>query len=29
LGEDDVWEKAEAALESAAQENDLPYKRIE
>jgi len=29
LGEDDVWEQAEAALESAAQENELPYKRIE
>jgi threonyl-tRNA synthetase len=29
LWEDDVWEKAEAALEWAAKENDLPYKRIE
>lgn len=24
-----MWEKAEGALESAAKENDLPYKRIE
>ena len=29
LWEDDVWEKAENALESAADENKLPYKRIE
>ena len=29
LWTDDVWEKAENALESAAKENDLPYKRIE
>ena len=29
LGTDDVWETAEAALEEAAQENKLPYKRIE
>jgi threonyl-tRNA synthetase len=29
IGEDDVWEKAEAALEDAAKENDLPYKRVE
>lgn len=29
LWEDDVWEKAESALESAAEENELPYKRIE
>lgn len=26
---DDVWEKAEAALESASKENNLPYRRIE
>ena len=29
LWEDDVWEKAEEALESASKENDLPYKRVE
>lgn len=29
LWEDDVWEKAEEALESAAKENELPYRRIE
>lgn len=29
IGEDDVWEKAEAALEDAAKENALPYKRVE
>ena len=29
LGEDEVWEKAEAALEIAAKENELNYKRIE
>ena len=29
LGEDDVWEKAEAALEAASKENNLPYKRVE
>lgn len=29
LGTDDVWETAESALEEAAQENKLPYKRIE
>jgi threonyl-tRNA synthetase len=29
IGEDDVWEKAEGALESAAKENGLPYKRVE
>lgn len=29
IGEDDVWEKAESALESAAKENELPYKRVE
>ncbi len=29
LWSDDVWEKAEDALESAAKENSLPYKRIE
>lgn len=29
LGEDDVWEKAEAALEKAAKENELNYKRVE
>ncbi len=29
LGTDEVWEKAEGALEKAAKENDLPYKRVE
>lgn len=29
LGSDDVWEKAEEALEQAAKENELPYKRVE
>lgn len=29
LGSDEVWEKAERALEEAAIANDLPYKRIE
>lgn len=29
LGEDNVWEKAEAALEKAAKENELNYKRVE
>lgn len=29
LGTDDVWKIAEAALEEAAQENQLPYKRVE
>lgn len=29
LGSDDVWEKAEAALEDAAKKNDLNYKRVE
>jgi threonyl-tRNA synthetase len=29
LGGDDVWEKAESALENAAKENKLNYKRIE
>ena len=29
LWEDSVWEQAEEALESAAQENTLPYKRVE
>lgn len=29
IGEDDVWEKAESALEDAAKENQLPYKRVE
>lgn len=29
LGEDAVWEKAEAALEKAAKENELNYKRVE
>lgn len=29
LWSDDIWEKAEEALESAAKENKLPYKRIE
>jgi threonyl-tRNA synthetase len=29
LWEDDVWEKAEEALELASKENDLPYKRVE
>jgi threonyl-tRNA synthetase len=29
LGEDASWEKAEAALEKAAKENELNYKRIE
>ncbi len=29
LGTDDVWKIAEAALEDAAQENKLPYKRVE
>lgn len=29
LGTDDVWEIAEWALEEAAQENKLPYKRVE
>lgn len=29
LWEDDVWEKAEEALELASKENNLPYKRIE
>ncbi len=28
LGSDDVWEKAETALEEAAQANGLPYKRM-
>jgi threonyl-tRNA synthetase len=28
LGKDEVWKKAEAALESAAQENNLNYKRV-
>ena len=29
LGTDNVWKIAEAALEDAAQENELPYKRVE
>ncbi len=29
LGSDDVWEKAENALENSAKENNLNYKRIE
>lgn len=29
LGTDDVWVTAEAALEEAAKENELPYKRVE
>ncbi|MEI7480566.1 MAG: threonine--tRNA ligase, partial [bacterium] len=29
LGTDEVWEKAETALESAAKENELNYKRVE
>ena len=29
LGSDDVWEKAESALEKAAKENELNYKRVE
>ncbi|MEI6528695.1 MAG: threonine--tRNA ligase [bacterium] len=29
LGGDEVWEKAEAALETAAKENELNYKRVE
>jgi threonyl-tRNA synthetase len=29
IGEDEVWEKAESALEDAAKENELPYKRVE
>jgi len=29
LGEDDVWEAAESALEGAAKESELPYVRIE
>ena len=29
LGSDEVWTTAEAALESAAKDNDLPYRRIE
>ena len=29
LGSDENWEKAEAALEDASKENNLPYKRIE
>ncbi len=29
LGSDEVWKAAEAALERAAQENSLPYKRVE
>jgi threonyl-tRNA synthetase len=29
LGGDDVWGKAESALEKAAKENNLPYKRVE
>ena len=29
IGEDAVWEKAEAALETAAKENNLNYKRVE
>ncbi len=29
LGGDDVWEKAESALDNAAKENELNYKRVE
>jgi threonyl-tRNA synthetase len=29
LGTDDVWNKAESALEKAAKENELPYRRVE
>jgi threonyl-tRNA synthetase len=29
LGNDEVWNTAEAALEEAAKQNDLPYKRVE
>ncbi len=29
LGSDEIWDKAEAALEEAAKENELPYTRVE
>lgn len=29
LGSDEIWEKAELALESASKKNNLPYKRVE
>lgn len=29
LGDDAIWTQAEAALEEAAKENDLPYRRVE
>ena len=29
LGADEIWEKAENALEEAAKANDLPYRRVE
>ncbi len=29
LGSDEVWDTAEKALEDAARQNDLPYKRVE
>lgn len=29
LGSDDIWENAERALENAARQNELPYRRIE
>ena len=29
IGEDEVWSRAENALETAARENDLPYTRVE
>jgi threonyl-tRNA synthetase len=29
LGTDDVWKIAEGALEEAAEENELPYRRVE
>lgn len=29
LGTDDMWEQAEEALDAAAKENNLPYKRVE
>ncbi|MBS9775161.1 hypothetical protein KGV52_00445, partial [Candidatus Gracilibacteria bacterium] len=29
LGSEEVWEKAESALEEASKENNLPYKRVE
>jgi threonyl-tRNA synthetase len=29
LGTDEMWEQAETALDEAAKENNLPYKRVE